>query len=119
MTPEKELMEARLSDFERRVDGRFETMAGTVEKLATSVQILCERDVRMQEREDRQRDLNVRLGNDMDQIKKQLSDILIMRAEERHLLDSVRRAYPFLVCAALVGAPIIAVVINGFVKLKI
>lgn len=109
-------MDSRFSELERRVDTRLGQMATSVDKLATSVQLLVERDIRVQERETNQLAFNERVTADLNTVKIEVKDIVIARATEKYAMDGLKKFYPYLVVAALMLAPFITEVGKNLVK---
>lgn len=110
-------MESRLADFERRIDGKLVSVANSVEKLATSVQSLVERDIRMQEKHSRQEETNDRVNSELSSVKLQVKEIELARATEKYAMDGMRKLWPYLVVAALVLAPAINAFITSMTKI--
>lgn len=110
---ETRIVDEKIAAFEQRVDQRLQGVAFSMEKLATSVQMLAERDIRLQERESQQQQFNIRLGNSLDSLVKEVSAIQLARADERHAIDAIKRAHPWLICLCAIG-PMIATAAIGF-----
>jgi hypothetical protein len=110
---ENRAVDEKLIVFEQRMDQKLTSVASSMDKLASSVQLLAERDIRTQERESNQQQFNLRLGNSMDNLVKELSAIQLARAEERHAIDAIKRAHPWILVFAVLG-PILATAAIGF-----
>lgn len=106
-------VDEKLLAFEQRVDQRLQGVAMSMEKLASSVQMLAERDIRMQERESRQNEYNLRLTAAIESVTKEVSSIQLARADERHAMEAIKRAHPWILVFAIIG-PILATAAIGF-----
>lgn len=106
-------MDEKLLAFEQRVDQRLQGVANSMEKLASSVTMLAERDIRMQERESRQNEYNLRLTAAIESVTKEVSSIQLARADERHAMEAIKRAHPWILVFAVLG-PMIATTAFGF-----
>lgn len=112
LTEEIDKVDEKLLAFEQRVDQRLQGVALSMEKLASSVQMLAERDIRMQERESRQNEFNMRLTSAIESVTKEVSSIQLARADERHAIDAIKRAHPWILVIGIIG-PIIATLALG------
>lgn len=106
-------MDEKLAVFEQRMDQKLTSVAASMDKLAASVQLLAERDIRTQERESQQQQFNLRLGNSLDALTKEVSAIQLARADERHAMEAIKRAHPWILVFAVLG-PMIATTAFGF-----
>lgn len=110
------LMDEKLLAFEQRVDQRLQGVAVSMEKLASSVQMLAERDIRMQERESHQQAFNARIGATMDGIANELKIIQLARAEEKHTVDAVKRSYVWIVILGILGPAVLTAISLAWIK---
>lgn len=109
-------VDEKIAAFEQRVDQRLQGVALSMEKLATSVQLLAERDIRMQERESRQNEVNMRLTAALESVTKEVSGIQLARADERHALEAIKRAHPWIVVLSVVGPMVATAVLGVWIK---
>lgn len=112
----RKAMDEKYQAFEQRVDQRLQGVALSMEKLATSVQMLAERDIRMQERESRQNEVNLRLTAALESVTKEVSGIQLARADERHAVEAIKRAHPWIIVLSVVGPMIATAVLGVWIK---
>ena len=106
----------KLAAFEHRIELKLSQMTGSVDKLANSVQLLADRDIRSQEREDQQRSFNTRIGTHVDKISQDLAVIQLARAEEKHAVDAVKRAQPWIVVLGIMGPALATAIGMAWIK---
>lgn len=109
-------VDEKLLAFEQRVDQRLQGVAMSMEKLASSVQMLAERDIRMQERESRQNEYNLRLSAALESVTKEVAGIQLARADERHAMEAIKRAHPWILVLSIVGPMIATAVLGVWIK---
>lgn len=110
------MVDDKLAQFEQRISAQMGSMTTSVSELASSVRMLADRDIRMQERESHQQAFNTRIGSTMDAIASELKTIQLARAEERHAVEAIKRAYPWLVVGTLIGPIAVTIFLQGFFK---
>lgn len=93
-----------MEDFKEEVRVEIKQMARSVDKLSNAVQTLVENDIRKQEREDRQAELNDRMGERMLKLENFREEILIKRGEESTSRNWLMKNYPWLVVLVILFA---------------
>ncbi len=94
---------SEMDDFKEEVRTEIKQMAASVDKMAGAVQTLVENDIRKQEREDRQIDLNDRTGKRLLKLEEFREDILISRATESSAREFLNKYWPILSIVAVVA----------------
>lgn len=102
-----------MDNFKEEVRTEIKQMASSVDKMAGAVQTLVENDIRKQEREDRQVDLNDRTGKRLLKLEEFRENILISRAKESPARDFLNRYWPILSIVAIIAT---AYVTKTFIK---
>lgn len=92
-----------MEDFKEEVRSEIKQMARSVDKLSNAVQTLVENDIRKQEREDRQAELNDRMAERVLKLENFREDILIKRSEESSSRNWLMKNYPWLAVLAVIG----------------
>lgn len=120
MTTIEEMTEAMVDDklaaFEQRISAQMGSMTSSMAELASSVRMLADRDIRMQERESHQQAFNARIGATMDGIANELKVIQLARAEEKHAVDAVKRSYVWIVIIGILGPAILTAISLAWVN---
>jgi hypothetical protein len=112
----RKVMDEKLLAFEQRVDNRLQGVAASMEKLASSVHLLAERDIRMQERESQQQATNLRITNALENLGKDVAAIQLARADERHAMEAIKRAHPWILVLSLVGPILTTLALGAWFK---
>ena len=110
------MVDDKLAAFEQRMDNRMATMSASITELATSVRLLADRDIRMQERENHQQSFNQRMGANIDKLQADIGVIQLARAEEKHAVDAVKRSYVWIILLGILGPIIMTGVGMAWVK---
>lgn len=92
-----------MEDFKQEVRSEIKAMAQSVNKMADSVTALVENDIRRQEREDRQAEMNERINDRIHKLENFREDILIKRGEESTSRNWLMKNYPWLAVLAVIG----------------
>ena len=98
-------------DAARDMDRQFElrdkvllSIAEDVRTLTTNVTRLVESNIRKEEREARQKEINTEVDKQLKELQQFKQDILIARASEFHVMNFLKSKYPFIVIAVLIAA---------------
>ena len=97
-----------MDDFKSEVRNEIKQMAASVNRMADSVTMLVESDIRRQEREERQQDINSRVADDIRMLKNFREEILIKRGEESQSRTWLMKNYHWLVILAFAGIAFIS-----------
>lgn len=92
-----------MDDFKQEVRTEIKQMAASVDKMAGAVQTLVENDIRKQEREDRQSELNERTSSRILKLEEFREEILIKRAKESPAREFLNKNWPSLMALIVAG----------------
>jgi len=95
-----------------KLEVKFTGMVDAVKELTGSVNTLVERDIRSQEKEHRQDEINNRLGGELKEAKKEIDAIKLARAEEAQGRKMLNKYYWVLGLIGLASTGIIIAAIK-------